>query len=78
MDAESARVLHNLLLHGGCSDEVLPHIQPASDGMLNRVLHKLDLAGIVERYQGEWRVTALGYPAARQYLESEGYLTDRF
>ena len=35
-------------------------------------------AGLVERSRDEWRVTALGYPVVRQWLYSEGYLTDNF
>jgi hypothetical protein len=41
-------------------------------------LLKLMKVGIVEKIENDWRVSALGYPAARQFLKSNGYLVDSF
>ena len=39
-------------------------------------LHLLEASGLVEPDQGFWRVAPAAYPAVRQALQSEGYLTD--
>jgi hypothetical protein len=71
-------VLHALLLHGGLSIEILPQVLPSTTTEIMHSLHELHARGILEKAHERWQVTPLGYPGARQILESEGYLTDQF
>ncbi|MDI6854199.1 MAG: hypothetical protein QME75_11435 [Deltaproteobacteria bacterium] len=71
-----ALILHTLLLHNGVSNRLLPELLPGLAAVLGQDLHKLRAAGLVELEHGEWRVTALGYPAVREFLEEGGYLVD--
>jgi hypothetical protein len=69
-------VLHALMLHGGLWNRIMPELLPFSPSEIIEYLFLLESAGLVESDQGFWRVTPLGYPAVRQSLQSEGYLTD--
>lgn len=69
-------VLHSLLLHDGLSGEMLSRLLPLSPAEIAGSLHRLRAAELVERKNGRWRVSAIGYPAARKLLLGEGYLTD--
>jgi hypothetical protein len=69
-------VLHSLLLHGGLWSRILPELLPLSPMEILEYLYLLEASGLVESDQGFWRVTPAGYPAVRQMLQSEGYLTD--
>ena len=71
-------VLHSLLLHSGLPVHILGQLLPFSPAEVIRSLHRLRFAGLIEQREKLWRVTALGYPAARQELKSEGYLVDYF
>jgi len=33
---------------------------------------------LASRHHDDWRVTPLGYPAVRQFLQANGYLVDQF
>ncbi len=41
-------------------------------------LSDLEEAGIIDQIGEIWRVSALAYPAVRQFLHSEGYFIDKF
>jgi hypothetical protein len=69
-------VLHTLLIHGGLWRRILPQLFPLSPMEIFEYLYLLEASGLVESDQGFWRVTPAGYPAVRQALQSEGYLTD--
>lgn len=68
--------LHTLLLHDGLPESLLPELLPFSSRELLGELHRLRMTGVLEREQGIWRVTPLGYPAVRRLIEVEGYLVD--
>ena len=69
-------VLHTLLIHGGLWSRILPELLPLSPMEILEHLYLLEASGLVESDQRFWRVTPAGYPAVRQVLQSEGYLTD--
>lgn len=73
-----AFLLHALLLHNGLSSYLLADILQCLSHPQAEGLQELRGAGIVVEEQGVWRVSALGYPAARRFLESEEYLVDAF
>ena len=75
---ETAFILHYLLLHGHLSIDLLLRLLPLSQGVITATLLKLETAGIVELVDNAWRVSALGYPSARHFLKSNGYLLDQF
>jgi hypothetical protein len=77
-DYEVAFILHFLLLHGQLSVDLLLRLIPFSQGIIMATLLNLMKVGIVEKIENDWRVSALGYPAARQFLKSNGYLVDSF
>lgn len=69
-------VLHALLLHGGLSTGLLTQILPLSSTEILQSLRVSLAAGLVVMEKDKWRVTALGYPAVRQFLFDGGYLVD--
>jgi hypothetical protein len=69
-------VLHTLLIHGGLWSQIFPELLPLSPMEILEHLYLLEASGLVESDQSFWRVTPAGYPAVRQALQSEGYLTD--
>lgn len=69
-------VLHTLLIHGGLCSRILPELLPMSPMEILENLYLLEASGLLESDRGFWRVTPAGYPAVRQVLQSEGYLTD--
>ena len=71
-----AFVLHTLLLHNGVSAALLPELLPNLGPQVRRDLQQLHVAGLAGEENRVWRVTALGYPVARNFLASEGYLVD--
>lgn len=77
-DRDLAFTAHTLLLHGGLDAEVLAEILPLSVSRVRQILSVLRETETAAEDDGVWRVTASGYPAVRQFLQSEGYLTDHF
>jgi len=69
-------VLHTLLLQAGLSSDTLSQLLPFSEEQTKQSLFRLRLADLVEPRDDEWRVTPLGYPVVRQYLDGAGYLLD--
>jgi hypothetical protein len=69
-------VLHALMLHGGLWGRTVQEILPFAPMGILEYLYLLETSGLVESDQGFWRCTPAGYPAVRQALQSEGYLTD--
>ncbi len=76
---ETARfVLHALLLHGGLRAERLAAALPSERAAITEALLFLREAELVAEEDGEWRVTAFGYPAVRDSLLASDYLCDPF
>ena len=73
---DEAFILHALLLHNGLSLDVLKLLLPPSQVMEN--IYWLEEEGLVAQNDTVWHVTAQGYPAARHFLENNGYLVDQF
>lgn len=72
-------ILHTLLLHGGATAELLEMLLPFSHNQVRHTLNQLMDIDLVEVKAGnQWRVTMVGYPAVRQFMENEGYLVDAF
>lgn len=75
---DHAFVLHALLLHNGLEAGLIRKLLPLSTSRVAAILAQLESAGVVESVKRVWRVTSLGYPAVRQFLSGEDYLTDQF
>lgn len=75
---DEAFVLHALLLHDGVSVSLLDRLLPLSSERVTEIADRLEGADLVIRADGMWRVSALGYPAARRFLQANGYLVDAF
>jgi hypothetical protein len=72
-------ILHTLLLHGGATAELLELMLPFSHNQVRQALHQLMEVDLVEiKADNRWRVTLLGYPTVRNFMENEGYLVDVF
>ena len=69
-------VLHALMLHGGLRGGAVQEILPFAPMEFLEYIYLLEASGLVESDQGFWQVPPAGYPAVRQALQSEGYLTD--
>jgi hypothetical protein len=67
-------VLHELLLQGSTTAELLAHLLPYSLADLTNSLHVLRKSGLAEVGPQGWQVTRLGYPAVRESLREAGYL----
>ncbi len=77
-DGDQAFILHALLLHNGLPAALLPRLLPIAPSRVNGLLLQLADAGLVEQVGDVWQVAPLGYPAVRQFLLDDGYLTDEF
>lgn len=71
-------VLHALLVHGGLRAERLAATLPSERAAITEALLFLAEAELVAEKDGEWRVTAFGYPAVRDSLLANDYLCDPF
>lgn len=74
---DAAFLLHTLLLHNGLPTELLQQLVPLAPSQVMETLFWLEEAGLVAEANPNWQVTALGYPAARQFLQSNSYLVDQ-
>lgn len=75
---DEAFVLHALLVHNGLESTLLPTVLPLSSNQIQETLSRLQERGLVGHNTTRWEVTALGYPAVRQFLHGRGYLIDQF
>lgn len=75
---DQAFVLHALLLHGGLTVELLGCVLPLAPHHVVETLALLQDAGLVEQAGEVWRVTPIGYPAVRGFLEDNRYFSDDF
>lgn len=75
---DEAVVLHTLLLHNGLTLELMRQILPLLPTRVTETVAHLQEAGLVAQDGAAWRVTPLGYPPARQFLQDVGYLVDQF
>ena len=73
---DEAFILHTLLLHNGLPLDVLKLLFSPRQVMEN--IYCLEQEGLVGPKDTVWQVTAEGYPAARQFLQNNGYLVDQF
>ena len=72
-------VLHALLLHGGlCFGALTQTLSLFDVSEIMDSIHRLCGSGLIEELGETWKVTALGYPAAREALGMNGYLVDGF
>ena len=71
-------VLHNLLLHNGLTDDLLAAVLPLSPEEIQQACFELERGGAIESNDGIWRVSPAGYPVVREFLKTEGFLTDDF
>lgn len=71
-------VLHALLLHNGLDSDTLARILPGDRTAMTEALLFLREAGVVERCDGEWRVSAFAYPVVRSFLSTRDFLCDAF
>jgi hypothetical protein len=77
-DVQHRLVLHTVLLHGGLSRALLFKLLPLHESDVRRCTHALAEAGILEEREGRVAVKLTAYPAVRQDLHNEGFLTDTF
>jgi hypothetical protein len=75
---DEAFVLHTLLLHNGLPLELLQQLLSLSPSQVIETIFRLDEEGLVAEDDTVWKVTPRGYPAVRQFLQSNGYLVDQF
>ncbi len=73
-----AFVFQSLLLHNGLSLELLQQLLPLSPNLVTETLIRLKEVNLTEQRGETWRVTSLGYPVVREFLQSGGYLVDQF
>lgn len=71
-------MIQSLLLHGTLSIDMLAEMLPFSISYTRQILSLLEEGGTALESDGIWRISAPAYPAARQLLQDEGYLTDDF
>lgn len=77
-DEDVALVLHALLIHNGLGDEMLAEVLPLPRHLCMAIVLRLQRLTLLERHEGRWRVSALGYELARRWLRSRGFLADDF
>lgn len=75
---QGALLLHALLLHGGLHERLLPTVLPMAPATVSALLGSLHGRGIVAEAEGEWRVSAAGYPAARAHVAALNLPLDGF
>ena len=73
-----AFVLHSLLLHNGLSVDLLSAVLPQPTEEVEQARFELEMPGLIEACDGIWRVSPAGYPVVREYLKTQGFLTDDF
>lgn len=73
---DEAFLLHTLLLHNGLPLDLLKLLLSPSQVM--ETIYRLEEEGLVGQDDTVWHVTAQGYPAVRQFLQTNGYLVDQF
>ena len=75
---DEAVVLHTLLLHNGLPLELMQQLLPLSPSQVMETLLRLEDSGLAVQADTVWQVAQRGYPAARQFLQGNGYLIDQF
>lgn len=73
-----AFVLHTLLVHNGLPLEMLTLLLPLSSSQTIETIYRLQERGLVGLETDFWRVTPMGYPGVRNFLQSRSYLVDQF
>ncbi|MFU8773737.1 MAG: hypothetical protein ACNA8H_15120, partial [Anaerolineales bacterium] len=75
---DEAFVLYSLLLHNGLPLELIRQILPLSQTQVMETLLILEDAGLVSHCDDIWHVLPRGYPAVREFIQSQGFLIDQF
>lgn len=77
---QPGHILHALLLHNGLTSEQLQLVTGWPGQEISLSLARFQRADLVRQGDtvGAFRVTPLGYPAVRKYLQSRGYPVDGF
>ncbi len=73
-----AFILHSLLLHDMLDMDMLKKLLPVPYPQIGQTLYDLSDNGVIEFVDDQWRVSPKGYPVARGFLKTEGFLTDDF
>lgn len=77
-DEDMAFIIHVLLLHEGLPESVMTQLLPLPHHRIVALLMRLKDMGIVSLQHDRWRISAMGYLTARDYLRSRDYVPDSF
>lgn len=77
-DRSHAFVLHGLLLHNGLTEDLIASVLSLPTEEIELALSELEMVGLIEKNDGIWRVSPVGYPVVREFLRTRGFLTDGF
>lgn len=69
-------ILQSILIHGGLPADLICSLLPCRKTDIIRGLNRLSISGLIKPENDIWRVSLLGYPVIRSYMESENYLID--
>lgn len=75
---EKGLILHSLLIHNGLPYEILKELLTLSPNQIMETLIILEEAEILSEMDGKWTVKPAGYPAVREFIQSNDYLVDQF
>lgn len=75
---EKAIILHSLLIHNGLPYEILKELLTLSPNQIKESLTILEEAEILDLRDGKWTIKPAGYPAVREFIQSNNYLIDQF
>ncbi|WP_139839803.1 hypothetical protein [Oceanibacterium hippocampi] len=78
LDEDTILFLHALLLHNGLTVEALNEVLPMPLFRSNAIAERLRSLDLLERRQGRWIVSALGYTLTREWLRTRDFLIDDF
>ena len=76
MGQKACFILQSLLMHDGLPPDVLIELLNFDRDDLLSIIKRLSKAGLILEERGLWRVTWLGYPGVRKFLQAEDYLVD--
>ncbi|WP_305907332.1 hypothetical protein Q9L42_016445 [Methylomarinum sp. Ch1-1] len=77
-EEDMAFIMHVLLLHNGLPASILPELLPLPFHRIMSLLLRLRALGIVVSHNDVWRISAMGYTSAREYLRARDYSLDGF
>ncbi|MDX1637685.1 MAG: hypothetical protein R3281_06935 [Balneolaceae bacterium] len=71
-------ILHTLIIHGSLDTAQFSRLLPHTEDERNRAFADLEQHELVETRNDRYRVAMEAYPAVRQHLAQNGFLTDKF